>query len=330
MGLQLPAPLVEALGWVGYDWPHADEEKLAEVGASWIEFGSQLLSRLGEANQSASTITTQHSGDDITAFGTQWSGADGPSQHLADGATAAFLIGAAMIVAAVIVLILKLLIIIQLIILLIEVIQAIASAAPSFGATLAEIPGFIAAARVAIRTAIKKAVTWVEEQSIKTLFKKAWLLLKAFAKQLRKEPKIFLNRFRHGAGSKLSKAERDTLFSRARQAREDGINGLTSRTAKSKTTVGGVNIRTGETAFGKSGPRGCAEDDVVHQLGGNRGDVLFSTAERPRGNLEMPVCRRNCQTKFTRDQFEPGTKFDGFWTAVGRNYRFEKRAAGIS
>jgi hypothetical protein len=330
MGLQLPAPLVEALGWVGYDWPHADEEKLAEVGASWIEFGSQLLGRLSEADQSASTITTQHSGEDISAFGAQWSGADGPAQHLAEGATAAFLIGAAMIVAAIIVLILKLMIIIQLVILLIQVIQAIATAAPSFGASLAEIPAFIAAARVAIQTAIKKAIKWVSEQSIKTLFKKAWLLLKAFGKQLRKEPKIFAQRFRHSPGGKLPKAERDALFARARQAREQGIDGLTSRTAKSKTTVGGVNIRTGETAFGKSGPHGCAEDDVVRQLGGNRGDVLFSTAERPRGNLEMPVCRRNCQTKFTHDQFEPGTKFDGFWTSVGRNYRFEKRASGIT
>ena len=82
----------------------------------------------------------------------------------ADNAAAAELIGAGLIVMAGITLALKIAYIAQLVILAIEVAQAIATAFVTFGATTAEIPGFIAATRAICREALNKVISMVERE----------------------------------------------------------------------------------------------------------------------------------------------------------------------
>ncbi len=79
----------------------------------------------------------------------------------------------------------KIAFIVQLIILAIEISQAIATAFATFGATTAEIPGFIAATRVICRQLIKKAVTHIQTV-IKDLLRKAKGLLKKVESKLAK------------------------------------------------------------------------------------------------------------------------------------------------
>ncbi len=175
--MQLPAALTEPLGWIGLTWPEADEEKLFEAGQRWITYGEQLRQISLAADRAAAQVWTGNEGDAVDAFRQWWSEDAGPELRLAEDADAAEIIGAALIAFAVVTLAMKIAFIVQLIILAIEVAQAIATAVVSFGATTAEIPGFVAATRYACRQLIKKVVTHVQTV-IKDLLRKAQNLLK--------------------------------------------------------------------------------------------------------------------------------------------------------
>lgn len=81
------------------------------------------------------------------------------------------------------------------------------------------------------------------------------------------------------------------------------------------TITGGYDPKTGRVVVGcNSNPTGCAEEDVVRQLGADPSDVQFTEAIRPRTGEEIPICV-NCQAKFRPDQFPPKVKADpkGQW-----------------
>jgi len=83
-------------------------------------------------------VTDNH-GDAIETFRERWAAERAPSAVLRDGATGTQAVGAALLVCAGIVLALKICVIVQLTILAIEIIQAIATAEVTFGASLLEI-----------------------------------------------------------------------------------------------------------------------------------------------------------------------------------------------
>lgn len=100
----------------------------------------------------------------------------------------------------------------------------------------------------------------------------------------------------------------------AQNAKLEEIAGYSGKQRnKISTVTGAVNKHTGETTVGikRSGQNygKCAEDLCVEQLGCDAKDVLFSRTIRPRTNEFKDVCKR-CQTKYTRDQFAPGTLFE--------------------
>jgi hypothetical protein len=179
VGLELPAALTEPLSWIGMTWPEADEDKLFEAGQRWIAYGSELRGIATDADNTAESVWSTNSGQTVDEFQRWWQ--QGPERHLDDDATAAEIIGAALIAFAVITLALKIAYIIQLIILAIEVAQAIATAIATFGATAAEVPGFIAATRAICRQLLKQVVEHVQT-FLKDLFEKAKNLLKIFSK----------------------------------------------------------------------------------------------------------------------------------------------------
>ncbi|MEU5962188.1 hypothetical protein ABZ777_13370 [Micromonospora parva] len=142
MGLQLPSELITALGWIGYTWPEADEEKLFEMGQAWLDFSGTVAAVSGEADSAAAAIWSQHQGESMQAFQKWWSTPENGPGTLPDYSQAAMLIGTGMIIAAAIVLALKIQVIVQLAILAFAVAQAIATAVVTFGASLAEVPIF--------------------------------------------------------------------------------------------------------------------------------------------------------------------------------------------
>jgi hypothetical protein len=142
MGMNLPGELVTFLNMLGYNWPQADEEKLFKMGEKWMGFSGKLDQVNQNGQQAASQVWTQNSGANIQAFQEHWNHEDGPTKVLTNGSTASTLVGAGLAIVAGIVLALKINVIVQLVILAIQIAQAIATAAVTFGASLAEIPIF--------------------------------------------------------------------------------------------------------------------------------------------------------------------------------------------
>lgn len=158
MSLQLPAELRSLLDILGYTWPEADETKLFEMGQAWIGFASTLGSMVDKASGAASQVWTQNSGADITAFQEWWANEEGPIASLTDGIPAAIVTGTGLIICGMIVLGLKIAVIVQLVILAIQIAQAIATAGPTFGASLLEIPVFQQIARTIIGNLFQEVI----------------------------------------------------------------------------------------------------------------------------------------------------------------------------
>jgi hypothetical protein len=181
--ITLPHELTEPLSWIGLIWPEADEDQLTADGHAWIEYGSRLRAHAEQANAAARPLWTDNYGESIDAFEQWWTG-EGPGKHLESAATAVELIGGALIAMAGITVALKLGYIAQLTALAVEVGQAIATAFASFGATLAEVPGWIALTRMACRALLDKALAMVEREIAALLKRAATLLEKTGARQL--------------------------------------------------------------------------------------------------------------------------------------------------
>ena len=161
MGLQLPGELISLLSMLGYTWPEADETKLFEMGNAWMGFPDRITAGLKDADISAQQVWTGNQDSAIDAFQTSWQQPDSARTNLENGATAATLIGAGLMVCAGIVLALKINVIVQLILLAIEIAEAIATAAPTFGASLAEIPIFKEITQIIIDQLINLALNAV-------------------------------------------------------------------------------------------------------------------------------------------------------------------------
>ncbi|MFC7530400.1 hypothetical protein [Actinoplanes sp. GCM10030250] len=182
MTIELPAELTEPLGWVGLTWPQADEDRLYADGRAWIEHGGRLRAHAAEANDAARRVWMENEGASVDAFEQWWNGSDGPGRHLEDAATAVELIGAGLIAMAGVTIAAKTAFIAQLTILAFQVGQAVATAFVTAGATLVEVPLFIAATRLACREIIHKSLQVVEGEVAQTFTRAADLLQTAGSK----------------------------------------------------------------------------------------------------------------------------------------------------
>jgi hypothetical protein len=142
VGIEIPGELADLLNELGYTWPKSDETALFELGNDWIALGGRLRPVIQDASGAANDVLDANTGEAMTSFQTRWSAENSPAQTLDQGATGAYVLGGALMVCAGVVLALKINVIVQLTILLIEIIEAIATAPETFGASLLEIPVF--------------------------------------------------------------------------------------------------------------------------------------------------------------------------------------------
>ncbi|MEU8237314.1 hypothetical protein AB0C07_03610 [Actinoplanes missouriensis] len=176
MTIELPAELTEPLGWVGLSWPQVDEDRLHADGLAWIEHGTRLRRHLAEADAAARRVWLENEGASVEAFEQWWNGPEGPGRRLTDAATAVELIGAGLIAMAGVTVALKTAYIAQLTLLAFQVGQAVATSFVTAGATLAEVPVFVAATRLACRQLIHRSLQVVEGE-IAQMFTRAADLL---------------------------------------------------------------------------------------------------------------------------------------------------------
>jgi hypothetical protein len=158
VGIEIPGELRSLLRILGYDWPVADETALVEMGRAWMSFSDRLEAIVSDATSTASEVWTGHEGDAVATFQAWWGKEDSPAKTLLDGANAATLTGTGLMICGGIVLALKMAVIAQLAILAVEIAQAVATAAPTFGASLAEIPIFQQLTRTIVGNLIQDAV----------------------------------------------------------------------------------------------------------------------------------------------------------------------------
>ena len=156
--MEIPGELRSLLGILGYNWPEADETALVEMGQAWMRFADRLEAIVNDATSTATEVWTGHEGGSVTAFRTWWARADSPARTLLDGANAATLTGTGLMICGGIVLALKVAVIAQLAVLAVEIAQAVATAAPTFGASLAEIPIFQQLTRTIVGNLVQDAV----------------------------------------------------------------------------------------------------------------------------------------------------------------------------
>ncbi len=157
-GLDLPGGLVTLLSDLGYLWPDADEVRLNQLGQAWIDLQGTLDRHLQDANAAAARVWTENSGTDIDAFRATWSKAESAVDTLNRDATGVAVVGAIVLVCGAVVLMLKIWVIAQLVMLAVAIVQAIATAPFTFGASLLEIPVFKEIIGRAINLLISRAM----------------------------------------------------------------------------------------------------------------------------------------------------------------------------
>ncbi|MBQ1035104.1 hypothetical protein [Micromonospora sp. C81] len=157
MGIQIPGELSGLLNELGYVWPESDEERLFELGQAWIAFGAEADAVAADGTAAVAALAGNE-GMALEAFHGQWADPESASAVLQDLGFGARAVGAALLVCALVVLALKINVIVQLTLLVISIAQAIATAAPTFGASLLEIPVFKKLVDIAIDFLIGQAL----------------------------------------------------------------------------------------------------------------------------------------------------------------------------
>src|SRR5690349_4801478 len=156
--MEIPGELRSLLGILGYNWPEADETALVEMGRAWMSFSDRLEAIVSDATSTATGVWTEHEGEAVAAFQAWWVDEDSPAKALLDGANAATLTGTGLMICGGIVLALKVAVLAQLAILAVQIAQALATAVPTFGASLAEIPIFQALSRTIVGNLVQEAM----------------------------------------------------------------------------------------------------------------------------------------------------------------------------
>jgi hypothetical protein len=160
-GIMLPPELAGLLNTLGFNWPLSDEGKLYDLGGQWSGFADRLSPAAAEADGHAQQVLGQNTGEAVETFGRFWSDGEAPRKNLEDGATASTLMGTGMYVAAGVVVALKTAVVVQLAMLAVEIAQAIATAVPTFGASLLEIPAFRQITKMLLDAALNLAINSV-------------------------------------------------------------------------------------------------------------------------------------------------------------------------
>lgn len=113
----------------------------------------------------------------------------------------------------------------------------------------------------------------------------------------------------HNSTSSTSTASNvTTLATRLDTARNERTHTV-FLVGRRRATVTAGYLDDGRFAGGYSSDFGCAEDQVVHNLGADPSEVHFTEAVRPRNGKQIAICY-NCQKKYRKEQFPEGVLYE--------------------
>lgn len=160
MGIQLPAVLDPYLAVHGIYWPEGDETACWDYGSQWVGMGSTLQNFAESARSIADRLAAENSGQGVESFVKEFAhDVQSGIPPVAGAASMGYtLVGGAMYIMGAAILAFKIAAIIELVSQMIAELQAIATSAVTFGASLAEIP--------IIRMIAKAALDYLEGLAI--------------------------------------------------------------------------------------------------------------------------------------------------------------------
>ncbi|RSO11013.1 PE-PGRS family protein, partial [Streptomyces sp. WAC 06725] len=165
----LPDPLEWVLDMLGFNWPHADEDKLIQCAQVWRQFANEVAGHQSRGNSAAGNVLAANTGDAIDGFSKTWEKFADGSGYFDDARQAAEVIAFTLEAAAALVIGMKIAVITQLAILAAEIIAAQAAAPFTLG--LSEIGA--AAGTLATREIVRRILKEVAKQLLDAIMEAA-------------------------------------------------------------------------------------------------------------------------------------------------------------
>lgn len=158
MAVMLPGEVSWLLNMLGFEWPEGNEDRVFEYANRWMSYGGEVGETTGTANAAADHAVSTNVGEAMEAFRARLAEPEGV-QDVADKLSrAGNLTGGVLLIIGAAIIALKIAFVVNLVLLAIQIAQAVAAAAATFGASMAWIPIAREIARRAIEFAINMGI----------------------------------------------------------------------------------------------------------------------------------------------------------------------------
>ncbi|MGH3924762.1 MAG: hypothetical protein ACRDTT_18195, partial [Pseudonocardiaceae bacterium] len=223
MSITLPGELVEVMEILGFNWPHADEDKIFECGRAWEDYASEVERVIADADRACRQAVEHNHGEAITAFEDHWRelGGQGDLRRAAD---AARVVSGALELFGQAVITMKLAIIAQLTATAAAIIASVASAIFTAGLSTLAGAGAVHAARIAVREIIQELIEKLVKTIIPKLRHEAGDIFEKMIKRLRHYLDELATKLRRTLNRKGADGRPDILASGARMRPRDRLD----------------------------------------------------------------------------------------------------------
>lgn len=158
MAIMLPGEVSYLLNMLGFEWPEGNEDRIFDYATRWMTYAGEVGSANQLAGQAKIHALTNNSGPAMTAFQQAFDEAEGVKDVAEKLALAGTLTGGCLLLVGVAVIALKIAFVVNLVLLAIQIAEAVAAAAATFGASLAWIPIAKEIARRLLELALNLAI----------------------------------------------------------------------------------------------------------------------------------------------------------------------------
>lgn len=156
MSIMLPGEASKLLNELGFEWPEGDEDKIFNYGSRWMSFAGDMGGVVQTATDGANQATQQGIGQAVEAFKASYSKAEGVDDVAKKMQFGGNMMGGCLMLVGGAVIALKITFVVNLVATVIQIVEAIAAAVPTCGASLAWIP----AAKIICQKLLEMAINF--------------------------------------------------------------------------------------------------------------------------------------------------------------------------